>query len=285
MPCGPRYGTIRVSRGPGVPFAHALRLPLSCRLGAPPVTFPRPLGVRGGHIPRSVRTDRENTLRSFLTNANQIAEKKRRLEAFDPASYHLLRRAVDTLDFSATPHGDDWSERILRVALLHEVLARVELPPEPEIPDAKAVTDSGLTEWLIPETPIRIERVEAGPRAGEFLFSAETVAAADRLYRRAKQLPYRTDATPGVYERVVSLADTDGVYARLTRLQQRLKPVDTSSPRATLDGFLDSVNRAYALVMQANAALSEKPPSMSREEARSIEDRAARLLERATAVC
>jgi MscS family membrane protein len=71
----------------------------------------------------------------------------------------------------ATPHGDDWSERILRVALLHEVPGRVELPPEPQIPDEKALTNSGLTAWLIPETPIRNERVEAGPRAGEFLFS------------------------------------------------------------------------------------------------------------------
>jgi MscS family membrane protein len=125
--------------------------------------------------------------------------------------------------------------------------------------------------------------VETGPRAGEFLFSAETVAAADRLYRRAKQLPYRADATPGVYERVVSLVDTEGLYERQTKLQQRLRPVDTSSSRATLDGFLDNVNRAYALVIQANAALGDKPPTMSKAEAREIEDRATRLLARAAA--
>jgi MscS family membrane protein len=38
-------------------------------------------------------------------------------------------------------------------------------------------------------------------------------------------------------------------------VRNRLKPVDTSSPRSTFDGFLDSVNRAYALVMETDAAL------------------------------
>ena len=224
-----------------------------------------------------------DTLQSFLSNANQVAEKKRQHGTFDAASYQVLRRAVHTLDFSATPHGDDWTERMLRAALLHEVLGRIELPPEAEIPDEKAVADSGLTAWQIPGTQVRIERVETGPRAGEFLFSAETVAAADRLYRRTRQLPYRKDATPGLREQVVSLVDTDGLYERLTKVQQRLRPVDTSSPRATLEGFLDSVNRAYALVMQANAALSEKPPTMSKAEAREVEDRAAWQLKRAAA--
>jgi MscS family membrane protein len=125
--------------------------------------------------------------------------------------------------------------------------------------------------------------VEAGPRAGEFLFSAETVAAADRIYRRAKELPYRGDATPGVYEQVVALAGSDGVYQSQTKLQQRLQPVDTDSPRATLNGFLESINQAYALVTQANRALSARPPRMSRAQAREVEAQAARLLERATA--
>ena len=104
------------------------------------------------------------------------------------------------LDVSATPHGDNWSERILRVALLHDVLSRIPLPPETEVPDVDAVADGILTEWQIPGAPIRIARVEAGPRAGELLFSAETMAAADRIYRRVKAPPYRDDATRDVYE-------------------------------------------------------------------------------------
>lgn len=240
-------------------------------------------GVASDPLHRPATASPRDTLQSFLRNANQVAEKKRQHGTFDAAGYQALRQAVETLDFSATPHGDDWTERVLGAALLHEVLGRIELPPEAEIPDERAVAESGLTAWQIPGTQVRIERVETGPRAGEFLISAETVAAADRLYPRTKQLPYRKDTTPGVYEQVVSLVDTDGLYERLTRLQQRLRSADTSSPRATLEGFLDSVNQAYALVMQANAALREKPPSMSEAEARAIEDRAAWQLRGAAA--
>jgi MscS family membrane protein len=238
---------------------------------------PQPLHPPSTSSPR-------DTLRGFLGAVDQLVVKKRASGAFDEDSYRLLRRAADLLDFSATPHGDNWAERILRVALLHEVLGRISLPPETEVPDKQAVADGMLTDWQIPGTSIHIERVESGPRAGEFLFSAETVAAADRIYRRAKALPYRDDATPGVYEQVVALAVSDGVYNSQTKLQQRLQPVDTDSPRATLNGFLESINQAHALVMQANRALSARPPRMSRAQAREVEAQATRLLERATGV-
>jgi MscS family membrane protein len=221
-----------------------------------------------------------DTLRSFLAAADEVAEQKR-LGDLDESEYHLLRQAIAMLDFSATPDGDDWSERMLRVALLHEVLGRAPLPSVADIPDAQAVVAEGITEWNLPGTRIRLERVASGPRAGEFLFSADTVALLDRFYRRAKDQPYRVDAVPGIYEQVLSLADANGVYERLIRVYQRLEPVNTTSPRTTLNGFLESLNRAYALVMEADAALRSHPPTMSREEARALERRASRLLQRA----
>jgi len=47
------------------------------------------------------------------------------------------------------------------------------------------------------------------------------------------------DATPAVYEQVVALTGSDGVYQSQIGPQQRLQPVDTDSPRATLNGFLE----------------------------------------------
>jgi MscS family membrane protein len=221
-----------------------------------------------------------DTLRSFLATVDVVAEQKR-LGDFDESEYHLLRQAIAMLDFSATPDGDDWAVRMLRVALLHEVLGRTELPAAADIPNAQAVAADDITEWGLPGTRIRLERVMTGPRAGEFLFAADTVAVLDRLYRRAKAQPYRADATPGVYEQVVSLTDTDGVYERLIRVHQRLEPVDTTSPRTTLDGFLANLNQAYALVMEADAALAASPPTMSKAEARALERKASGLLHRA----
>jgi len=103
----------------------------------------------------------------------------------------------------------------------------------------------------------------------------------DGLYRQAKDLPYRPEALHGIYEAYLrsghSLAATEGPF------RIRLKPVDTSSPRSTLNGFLDSVNRAYVLVQEVETALTASPPTMTIEEARKLEAEAVNLLQRASA--
>ena len=71
--------------------------------------------------------------------------------------------------------------------LLWEVTGRVELPDLAEIPDADVGKDvqeilEQLTRWRIPGTEITIDRIAEGPRAGEFLFSSDTVKQAPRLY-------------------------------------------------------------------------------------------------------
>ncbi len=63
--------------------------------------------------------------------------------------------------------------------------------------------------------------------------------------------------------------------------RNRLNPVDTSSPRTTLQGFLDKVNRAYTIVMDTEKALRAKPPTMTKQEALMAEALAGRYLARA----
>ncbi|MEA3275164.1 MAG: mechanosensitive ion channel family protein [Pseudomonadota bacterium] len=205
-----------------------------------------------------------DTLRSFLTNVSKISEDRRQ-GTLGPETYRAFRRVLDTLDFTTTPEGDSWFVRTLRMSLLQEVLARIELPPENQIPGDEEVADRAATHWTIPNTRIRIERIEQGPQAGEFLFSADTVAKIDRLYRHAKHLPYKQGAIPGSYEDLVRAENT--VHARERKLRNRLRPVDTSNPRATLDGFLDSINRAHVLVMETNAGLRATPPTIPNSEA------------------
>jgi MscS family membrane protein len=118
-----------------------------------------------------------------------------------------------------------------------------------------------------------------GPREGEFLFSADTVQRLHRFYENAKDLPPKPGAVVGLYERWLG-ADT-GPLAQEEEVRNRLRPVDTSSPRSTMEGFLDSMNRAYALVKEADTALRAKPPTLTRQEAREIEVTASNLLQRA----
>ncbi len=214
-----------------------LSAPMVVAQGADADLDPHPLRPADTSSPRA-------TLSSFLTNIGVVIEGFRG----DPGeistrTYRAYYRALQTFDFSATPDGNSSTVRTQRLLFLKEILDRIELPADNEIPGADEVADGSVTAWTIPHTRIRIRRIEDGPRAGEFLFSADSVQRLDRLYRQAKQLPYKPGASSvGVYEAYLASANTDFVRERL--LRNRLRPVDKSSPRSTLEGFLDSVNRA-----------------------------------------
>ena len=106
---------------------------------------------------------------------------------------------ADTLRMSDTVNVNDIasSRRELYsttvAARLKEVLDHIELPPMSEIPDAAAVKAQGITEWRAPNTAIVIAKVTSGPRAGQFLFSPETVAQSAALYEAVQDMP----ALPG----------------------------------------------------------------------------------------
>jgi len=198
----------------------------------------------------------------------------------DVANYRAFGRAIATLDLSTTPEGDSWLVRTQRLLFLKEILDRIELPGFDEIPGKKEVVDETISRWTIPNTEISIEKVEQGPRAGQFLFSAETVERLDRYFRQVQHLPYKPKSTIGVYE--TFMQNEQSSHAREQQMRNRLKPVDTSSPRATLEGFLESIGRAYELIMQTDAALRAHPPTMLPEQARKAEIEATNLLRRAT---
>lgn len=220
-----------------------------------------------------------DTLSNFVSDSSQFIEDFRQDRVGDK-SYRAFRRASQALDFSTTSEGDSWLVRMRRVALLQELLARIELPPLNNIPGDREVVDGSVTAWVIPNTGIKITMIESGSRSGQFLFSADTVQALDQLYRQARHMPYRPGATSGIYEEMVGAESR--MHAREMELRKRLKPVDTSSPRSTFEGFLDNVNSAYRLISEAKDALQASPPTITRKQAREIESKAANLLQRAS---
>ncbi len=249
-----------------------LLLPATVALGKDSTIDTDPLRPADTSSPRA-------TLSTFLADSSLAIEDLRQNRA-NEKTYRAFLRASQTLDFSATPEGDSWFVRNRCIAQLQELLARIELPPVNKIPGDREVADHAITQWIIPNTAITIARVTRGPRTGQYLFSADTVQALDILYRQVKHLPYRPGATPGMYEDLVSANST--IQAQEQQLRNRLKPVDTSSPRSTLEGFLDNVNRAYTLVSQTHDALQATPPTMTSMQAREAETNAAYLLHRAS---
>lgn len=220
-----------------------------------------------------------DTLRSFLADVEVLVGDLGQDGEMAPATARAYGRAVETLDLSATPHSDAWDVRTERILKLKEILDRIELPPDSAIPGDAEVAESVIEQWTLPGTRITIARLEEGPRAGEFLFSADTVQRLHRLYAHAKRLPYQPGATVGALQQWANSQSTR--QASESRVRDRLKPVDTSNPRSTLEGFLDSINRAYALVMQADAALQAAPPAMTEKAAKESGIVAGNLLQRA----
>ena len=98
------------------------------------------------------------------------------------------------LDLSEVPPAARLKTGRAAAAALYGILSRIPLPPLDEIPDPDQVKQSaaskGPTRWTIPNTEIALVRAESGPRSGEFLFSADTVARAGEFYERVRGLPY-----------------------------------------------------------------------------------------------
>lgn len=221
-----------------------------------------------------------STLRDFITNANIVIEDTRQDRKL-PETYRAYLRAIDTLDFSTTTDSDSWLVKTRRLAQLKAILDRIELPPEGEIPGKNEVAAGAVTQWTIPDTRIRIELIEEGPRAGEFLFSSDSVQQLDRFYRVLKNSPYKAGAADA-YDAIIQLESKFGSVMILeNQIRSRLKPVDTRSPRSTLEGFLTSMNQAYQSITEANAGLRSSPPSMTTREAKAFEQRAQHYLNRA----
>ncbi|QVL48160.1 MAG: mechanosensitive ion channel family protein [Thiocapsa sp.] len=131
-----------------------------------------------------------------LEDAYKIAEDPgtSREETLEP-----LRRAWRTLDLSGVPAEFAADIGLEAALLLKETIDRVGLPPYEEIPDARRVEIDGISKWRIPYTEITIAQVQEGPRTGEWLFSPSTVERAESFYERVSDLPYRAEATPGLY--------------------------------------------------------------------------------------
>ena len=112
----------------------------------------------------------------------------------------LFFLARDTLDLSQIPEQIRQNVEIELTLMLKEVLDRIEVPPYGQIPDAAAVDSDELTRWRLPNTAIEIVKVEEGSRAGEFLFSPQTVGRLGEFYERVEGLPYKPGATEGFYD-------------------------------------------------------------------------------------
>jgi MscS family membrane protein len=144
---------------------------------------------------RPVRTDSpRDTIEAFLRlrdNFETTLLAYRAERSADGARMIALIKAQfrALIDLSGVARSSREEVGSATVTSLLDIFGRVEMPNLDEVPDAEAFADDGLAQYRIPRTPIRIARIEEGPRAGEFLFNARTILVAPRFYRAVEDLP------------------------------------------------------------------------------------------------
>ncbi len=144
-----------------------------------------------------------DTLRSFVRDFNEAVAAWRNDEP-DVSIYRALYRAGETFDATELATTDRLAAAAIKMAFLREILDRIELPPFEQIPGDEEVAGQDITHWTIPNTKIEIAKAEEGPRAGEFVFTKETLAQLDNFYEMAKDLPYKRGAFINLYENILS---------------------------------------------------------------------------------
>jgi len=168
------------------------------------------------------------TLRTFLTNAaraTELASKGKAdilanpgfvqtagMEKTSRAATAAARDAAEALDFSQIPPAILARTKLESVLMLHEILRRVPLPADADVPDAAMMghrADIGQKIWIIPGTPLQISRTADVSRPGEFLFSTKSVSSIAEIYEKVRQLPPLNDSSPDAYQ---AFASTPGGF-------------------------------------------------------------------------
>ncbi|MBF9233532.1 mechanosensitive ion channel family protein [Microvirga alba] len=113
----------------------------------------------------------------------------------------LLAKASRALDLRDVPPVELEHRRLEATLLLKEILDRLPLPEAGTIPGDREIEPlQPLPGWSVPGTEIRISRISEGPRAGEYLFSGETVRRLDDFYRLIRDQSDTNDATEDFYD-------------------------------------------------------------------------------------
>lgn len=197
----------------------------------------RPLAPSDTSTPRA-------TFNSFLSACDELSaiwnsrsSATRDRSAWLPAAERIL----DCLDVSELPPDLRETGGLEAAVYLREILDRIPLPPDEQIPAATAAED-GTDDWRVPGTRLRIARTRQGPAQGEFQFTAASIRRVSTYYAMIRERPYRSSGravTPGFRGRFVAA----------TRSEPQLS-ANNASPRGTMALFLSSMNEVYAGVRQ-----------------------------------
>lgn len=162
------------------------------------------------------RSSPRAALRTFLESIDATGSflAKEYMESPSRAGFQRLLTmsdvAVGGLDLSGMPPAARAKSGRAAAFALYTTLSRIPLPTYDAIPDSAeglSTLGTNVVYWVIPDTEIVLERMAAGRRRGEFLFSADTVNRAGEFYDRVRGLAY---TRPVPVENLQELVTTGG---------------------------------------------------------------------------
>jgi MscS family membrane protein len=147
------------------------------------------------------------TLKAFRDNFERAFRSYYETGLREGVDHGARARSFRTLDISKLPPAQARRLAAEAMMLINEVLDKLELPPYEEMPDEAAMAEIAAGEprrWQVPGSEITIERIEEGPRKGEYLFSSDTVNRAHEFYDKAQNIAYQPGAMEGFYLEIIS---------------------------------------------------------------------------------
>jgi MscS family membrane protein len=104
----------------------------------------------------------------------------------------IMEQLSALIDLSQVPLASQRETGSDTVLYLLDILGRIEPVEATALPGTDDLDDQTVTGHRVPGTPLRIVEMAEGARAGEYLFSADTVRSAPRFFAGVKPLPLRT---------------------------------------------------------------------------------------------
>lgn len=141
------------------------------------------------------------TLRSFATETQRIEALYQTYQAAPTTATQLAMAAAffrigeHLFDLSGIPPATRLKTGAAMVGYLADILTRLPEPPPGSIPGGAGPGGTGGTatdlpaRWTIPGTEIRLVRLADGPRAGDYVVSAGTVARLPLFHAQAAAMP------------------------------------------------------------------------------------------------
>ncbi|MBK5938004.1 mechanosensitive ion channel family protein [Halochromatium roseum] len=109
----------------------------------------------------------------------------------------LYTQMAQLIDGSILPESERFARTNALLSQLSEVIARIPLPPNDQIPDQTEVAQQKLNYWRVPGSTIALQRIQDGPRVGDWIISDDTVRNTEALYQAAlSQFPPAAGETP-----------------------------------------------------------------------------------------